>query len=76
MDIKGKLVQEKGRYHMPIVQIDMLAGRTLEQKKALAEKVTQAVVESVNTAPENVKIIIREMSKENYANGGKLAVEQ
>lgn len=61
---------------MPIVQIDMLAGRTLEQKKALAEKVTQAVVESVNTAPENVKIIIREMSKENYANGGKLAVEQ
>ncbi|RNC29146.1 MAG: 2-hydroxymuconate tautomerase [Candidatus Dichloromethanomonas elyunquensis] len=61
---------------MPTVQIEMFEGRTLEQKKLLVQKVTQAIVESVNTAPENVKIIIRDMSKENFATAGKLAIEE
>ena len=61
---------------MPIVQIEMLEGRTLEQKKLLVEKVTQAIVESIGTAPENVSIIIRDMSKDNYARAGKLASEK
>ncbi|NLI91490.1 MAG: 4-oxalocrotonate tautomerase [Peptococcaceae bacterium] len=61
---------------MPIVQIEMFEGRTLEQKRMLVEKVTQAIVESVNTAPENVKIVIRDMSKENYAIAGKLACDK
>ncbi|MDI6638919.1 MAG: 2-hydroxymuconate tautomerase, partial [Bacillota bacterium] len=32
---------------MPIVQIELIEGRTVEQKRALVEKVTKAVVESV-----------------------------
>lgn len=55
---------------MPIVTVKMLEGRTDEQKKALVEKVTAAVVETVNAQPEAVSIVIEEMSKNHYATGG------
>lgn len=61
---------------MPIVQIEMLEGRTLEQKKLLVEKVTNAVVESVGAPPENVTIVIREMARENHAKAGILTSEK
>lgn len=55
---------------MPIVTVKLLEGRTDEQKKALVEKVTEAVVETVNAKPEAVTIVIEEMSKNHYATGG------
>ncbi|RHW40050.1 4-oxalocrotonate tautomerase [Lysinibacillus yapensis] len=55
---------------MPIVTVKMLEGRTDEQKKALVEKVTEAVVETVNAKPEAVTIVIEEMAKNHYATGG------
>lgn len=57
---------------MPIVQIDLLEGRTLEQKRAMVAKVTAAVVETANCAPELVTIIIREMPTTNLGKAGKL----
>ncbi len=57
---------------MPIVQIEMFEGRTLEQKRALVEKVTEAICETVNTPKDSVSIIIREMSKGNYSKAGIL----
>ena len=41
---------------MPLVTIKMLEGRTLKQKKAMVEKVTQAIVETLDATPENVFI--------------------
>jgi 4-oxalocrotonate tautomerase len=61
---------------MPTVQIEMFEGRTIEQKKALVAKVTQAIVESVGAPPENVTIIIREMARENHAKAGILTSER
>jgi len=61
---------------MPIVQVELLEGRTLEQKRLLVEKVTQAIVDSIGAPAENISIIIRDMSKENYANAGKLACDK
>ncbi|HAQ41391.1 MAG TPA: 4-oxalocrotonate tautomerase [Clostridiales bacterium] len=61
---------------MPIIQVEMLKGRTLEQKRALAEKVTQAVVETAKCPKEAVKIIIREMEFENYSQGGVLKCDE
>lgn len=58
---------------MPIVQIELLAGRTIEQKRAMVKEVTETLVRTVNCKPEAVKIIIREMAKENYGTEGKLA---
>ena len=61
---------------MPIVQVELLEGRTLEQKRLLVEKVTQAIVESIGAPEETVSIIIRDMSKESYSKGGKLACDK
>lgn len=61
---------------MPIIQVELIEGRTTEQKRLLAEKVTQAVVESIGVPAENVMIIIRDMPKENYAKAGTLAIDK
>ena len=61
---------------MPIVQIEMIEGRTLEQKRNLVENVTAAICESVDCPKENVSIIIREMSKEHSAKAGILKCDQ
>lgn len=42
----------------------------------MAERVTQALVETVNCKKEDVKIIIREMEKEDYAAGGILTIDK
>lgn len=61
---------------MPIVQIELLEGRTLDQKRSLVEKVTQAISESIGAPPESVSIIIRDMPKDHYAKAGKLACDK
>ena len=57
---------------MPILQVEMLKGRTLDQKREMVKKVTDAVTETLNCPKEAVKIIIREMESENFANAGVL----
>ncbi|MBU8693446.1 2-hydroxymuconate tautomerase [Bacillus altitudinis] len=56
---------------MPIITVQMLEGRTDEQKKALVEKVTDAVIETTGAEAEKVSVIIEEMKKEHYAVAGK-----
>ena len=55
--------------------VQMLEGRTDEQKQQLVDKVTLAVSESTGAPVEKVSIIIEEMKKTNYAVGGKRASE-
>ncbi len=61
---------------MPIVQIELLEGRTVEQKRVLVEKVTEAIMQSVNCPKEAVSIILRDMPRENYAKAGVLAIDR
>lgn len=55
---------------MPIVTVKMIEGRSDDQKKALVEKVTDAVCETTGASKDAVSIIIEEMSKNHYAVGG------
>ncbi|MCY8231286.1 2-hydroxymuconate tautomerase [Priestia endophytica] len=61
---------------MPYVTVKMLEGRTDEQKRALVEKVTEAVVETTGASKEKVAVIIEEMSKNNYGVAGKRMSDQ
>lgn len=61
---------------MPIVQIDLLAGRTVEQKRELARRVTEVITETAKCQADAVKIIIRDMPQENYASAGVLRIDQ
>lgn len=60
---------------MPIVQIEMLSGRSLEQKRAMVKEITDSLVKTINCKPEAVRIIIKEMEKENYAVADKLFID-
>ncbi|GER17705.1 4-oxalocrotonate tautomerase [Variovorax boronicumulans] len=55
---------------MPFAQIYLIEGRTEEQKRALIEKVTRAIVEAVDVPKENVRVWLHDMPKENWGIGG------
>ncbi len=59
---------------MPVVIIEMWEGRTIEQKKQLAEGITSAF-EKIGTPPEVLHIIMKDNPKHNWATGGKLTSE-
>lgn len=61
---------------MPYVTVKMFEGRTDEQKRALCEKVTEAVVETTGAPAENVVVFIEEMSKSDYAVAGKRKIDE
>lgn len=60
---------------MPIVTIQ-LAKRarpvTRAQKKALAQGVTQLLVDTLGKKPESVTVLLQELPADNWAEGGEL----
>jgi 4-oxalocrotonate tautomerase len=54
---------------MPVVQIEMWAGRTEEQKEKLIKGITDAFKE-IGVKPEKVTIIIHDIPKSNWSIGG------
>ncbi|GAI89406.1 unnamed protein product [marine sediment metagenome] len=60
---------------MPVVTVEMWEGRTIEQKKQLAEGITSSLVK-IGVPQEAVHIIIKDNPKHNWAAGGKLASEK
>ena len=58
---------------MPVVTVQMCEGRTVEQKRALAEAITRAMVEIAKTRADQVNVIIQDVPRTNWALAGKLA---
>jgi 4-oxalocrotonate tautomerase len=61
---------------MPLVQVTLLKGRTVEQKRKVAERITQAMVEDAKAAKEAVVVTFIEVSREDYASGGILMADR
>jgi len=59
---------------MPVVIVEMWEGRTIEQKKQLVDGITSSFAK-INTPPEAVQVILKDVPKHNWAVGGKLASE-
>ncbi len=55
---------------MPFAQIYLLEGRTEEQKRAVIEKVTQALVEAVGAPVNTVRVLIQDVPKTNWGIAG------
>lgn len=56
---------------MPFVQVTMVRGRTVEQKRALIASVSQAVAVSTGTPVERVRVAIYEVGPEEWGIGGQ-----
>ncbi len=61
---------------MPVVQVHLKAGRTLEQKRQLVERITTTLVEVCGSVPDRVHVIIDEVPEESWGRGGRLLSEQ
>ena len=56
---------------MPIIHMHMVEGRTSEQKAALAEAVTEAVVNTLQIPAEKVRILFCEVKTDGFYVAGK-----
>ena len=61
---------------MPTYHIEMIEGRTVEQKSKLVVEITRVSVEVLGGTPEMVDILITDVKRENWATGGRLWSER
>ena len=62
--------------HRPVViQCDIRAGRTQEQKSALARGIAKVVQETIGAPPEYIYVIIRETPGAQHFHGGEFLPE-
>ena len=57
---------------MPTIHVEFFAGRTLEQKRALALALTEATVKTLGSTPESVDVIFTDVQRSDWASGGTL----
>ena len=57
---------------MPTIHVELFAGRTLDQKRALAQALTDATVKTLGGSANSVDVIFRDVERHDWATGGQL----
>lgn len=57
---------------MPSIHVELFAGRTLEQKRALAQALTEATVKTLGGSADAVDVIFRDVQRQDWATAGVL----
>ena len=60
---------------MPIVTIELIEGRAVDQKREMAKKIADVIKQVAKVKEESVEIIFHDVKKENFAKAGKLALD-
>lgn len=60
---------------MPFIQVTMIEGRTVEQKRALVAGLAHAAVEALDVPLERVRVAIYEVSGDDWGIGDKTYAE-
>lgn len=58
---------------MPIAHINIMEGRTDEQKEMLVAEVTSAISRSLDSPEQNIRVLIHEVPKQNWGIAGSSA---
>ncbi len=61
---------------MPIVKVDLFKGKTRDQKREIAEALTDAMVEKAGSNRAAVWVVFNDVEKEDWAFGGELGVDK
>ena len=61
---------------MPHVQITWVEGRSPEQKRKIAERVTSVLIEDGKAKRENIHVTFHDLPASNYAEAGVLVLDQ
>jgi 4-oxalocrotonate tautomerase len=57
---------------MPLIHVQLFAGRTVEHKRDLARALTEATVATLGVAPDSVDVIFTDVQKADWATAGRL----
>jgi 4-oxalocrotonate tautomerase len=57
---------------MPTIRVELMEGRTPEQKKNLVKALTSAVVETLGSKAESVDVVLYDIKRSDWATGGEL----
>jgi 4-oxalocrotonate tautomerase len=60
---------------MPVIQITVSIGRSIEQKRELVNVLTEETARIMKTDKSKVRILIYEVSRENWSNAGVLGMD-
>jgi 4-oxalocrotonate tautomerase len=60
---------------MPLAHIYLLEGRTVEQKKLVIQKVTEALVESLGSRPDSVRVLLHDVSSSDWGVAGRTVAD-
>jgi 4-oxalocrotonate tautomerase len=55
---------------MPVIQANLIEGRSDEMKERLIEELTEACMRALDAPQESVRVIINEMPKQHFGIGG------
>lgn len=61
---------------MPVINIQMFSGRTLDQKRAIAKSVTQSFIDAAGGNPQSVHVIFTEVEQDHWAVAGELCSDR
>lgn len=61
---------------MPLINVQLFEGRTIEQKRAYAKALTDASVDILGCSPSAVDVIFTDVKKSDWASGGKLCSDE
>ena len=57
---------------MPTIRVELFEGRTVEQKRALAQALTEATVRTLGGSADSVDILFYDVRKQDWATAGVL----
>lgn len=60
---------------MPVIQVTMSQGRTVEQKRELVQVLTREAARILKTKANAIRIPVYEVSKENWGDAGVLGLD-
>lgn len=55
---------------MPLIRVELFEGRTPDQKRALAQALTEATVKTLNCKAEAVEVMFFDVARHDWATGG------
>jgi 4-oxalocrotonate tautomerase len=61
---------------MPNITVELLKGRTMEQRREFVRRVTEDAVECLNARRESVRILLVEIDTSDVANGGVFVADE
>ena len=55
---------------MPFITVQLIEGRSIEQKHALIKEISEAAIRVLDADPDNVRIVINEVTADDWGVGG------